>query len=357
MRMISSRLKNSLIFRSFAVMFLLIMCIHFMGVNAFVYADTFYRVRVTSDYYAVENGSESELDKLVPSNQVVEEGAPIEDIFLKFLSDNDMDFVSVDVLEMPQGLAYDDIRGCVTGTPLIMGWYQDETERVFEFYVASSCNNLGGQVTVKRVIPDVHRDYTYDWLGRGIERPPMDVISVENGSQTVMNREFIEPMRIELYNTIFDFDPISIDILGLPKGLIYESDDQEVSGAPDISVWDEGETEKIFDIWFVCEFSAVKVSLTVLRSVGDITDMRLGDFSGDGEVDDKDVVYLLRHTLSAEDYPLEGYADFNHDGAVDDQDVVYLLRHTLSREDYPLSVASTLGLDALPVEDKKTLRV
>ena len=62
-----------------------------------------------------------------------------------------------------------------------------------------------------------------------------------------------------------------------------------------------------------------------------------GDIDGDMTVDNKDVEFLLWHTLFPEDYPLPQNADFNGDSAVDNQDVEYLLWHTLFPEDYPLS--------------------
>ena len=63
----------------------------------------------------------------------------------------------------------------------------------------------------------------------------------------------------------------------------------------------------------------------------------LGDIDGDGNVTSDDAVYLLRHTLFSNIYPLNGFADFDHDGAVTSDDAVYLLRHTLFSGQYPLT--------------------
>ena len=73
-----------------------------------------------------------------------------------------------------------------------------------------------------------------------------------------------------------------------------------------------------------------KVSLNSAEEV-------LGDFTGDGEVTSADAIYLLRHTLFSEDYPVTGYTDFDGDGEVGSGDAIYLLRHTLFEEDYPLN--------------------
>lgn len=61
-----------------------------------------------------------------------------------------------------------------------------------------------------------------------------------------------------------------------------------------------------------------------------------GDLEVDGFVDNKDVEYLLWHTLYPEDYPLPGNGDFDDSDSIDNKDVEYLLWHTLFPEDYPL---------------------
>ena len=62
-----------------------------------------------------------------------------------------------------------------------------------------------------------------------------------------------------------------------------------------------------------------------------------GDLEVDGFVDNKDVEYLLWHTLYPEDYPLPGNGDYDNNSSVDNKDVEYLLWHTLFPEDYPLT--------------------
>ena len=61
-----------------------------------------------------------------------------------------------------------------------------------------------------------------------------------------------------------------------------------------------------------------------------------GDLNGDQNIDNKDVEYLLWHTLFPGSYPLELFADFNFDGNIDNKDVEYLLWHTLFPDTYPL---------------------
>lgn len=69
----------------------------------------------------------------------------------------------------------------------------------------------------------------------------------------------------------------------------------------------------------------------------DILMMILGDFTGDKEVTNEDVIHLLWHTLFPDSYPVAGKADFTGDGEINNEDVIYMLWHTLFPETYPLS--------------------
>ena len=71
-------------------------------------------------------------------------------------------------------------------------------------------------------------------------------------------------------------------------------------------------------------------------SVTIAADGAAGDFNTDGELNDDDVKYLLRHTLFPNVYPVQSNADVNNDGEVNDDDAKYLLRHTLFPNVYPL---------------------
>ena len=62
----------------------------------------------------------------------------------------------------------------------------------------------------------------------------------------------------------------------------------------------------------------------------------LGDFDYSGAIDNRDVEYLLWHTLFPDDYPLFGSGEMDGTPGIDNRDVEYLLWHTLFPGDYPL---------------------
>ena len=74
---------------------------------------------------------------------------------------------------------------------------------------------------------------------------------------------------------------------------------------------------------------------------GDIVDeaviILLGDYNYDGKVNSADAVFLLRHTLFPEKFPLNQSGDLNKDQKVSSADAILLLRHTLFPEKFPLS--------------------
>ena len=61
-----------------------------------------------------------------------------------------------------------------------------------------------------------------------------------------------------------------------------------------------------------------------------------GDMDGSGTVDTDDAIYLLRHALMPDRYPIAQSGDVDGSGAVDTDDAIYLLRHALMPDRYPL---------------------
>ena len=67
----------------------------------------------------------------------------------------------------------------------------------------------------------------------------------------------------------------------------------------------------------------------------------IGDYTGDGQITNEDVIHLLWFTVFPEDYPINGKADFTGDGEITNEDVIHLLWFTVFPEDYPLSKSTT----------------
>ena len=61
-----------------------------------------------------------------------------------------------------------------------------------------------------------------------------------------------------------------------------------------------------------------------------------GDMDDNGVLNDRDVIYLLRHIYMPNKYPVKIEVDFYVDGKINDQDVIYLLRHIYMPTKYPL---------------------
>ncbi len=62
-----------------------------------------------------------------------------------------------------------------------------------------------------------------------------------------------------------------------------------------------------------------------------------GDMNGDEELNSADAIYLLRHTIMEDLYPITQSGDVNGDGKVNSADAIYLLRHTIIPNLYPLA--------------------
>ena len=87
----------------------------------------------------------------------------------------------------------------------------------------------------------------------------------------------------------------------------------------------------------------------------------IGDLDENGVVDNRDVEYLLWHTLFPEDYPLSTSGEMDGIPGIDNRDVEYLLWHTLFPEDYPIpgtsqpsAKHSDLYIPGVSVEDMIT---
>lgn len=84
----------------------------------------------------------------------------------------------------------------------------------------------------------------------------------------------------------------------------------------------------------------------------------LGDYTGDMQVDNNDVIYLLWHTLFPEQFPVTMEADLNKDGKVTNEDVITLLWYSLFPEQFPLKAAMSAveeeAVAEIPVSEENT---
>lgn len=79
------------------------------------------------------------------------------------------------------------------------------------------------------------------------------------------------------------------------------------------------------------------VYLYYAAGVGGGEDPNPGDMNGDETLNSADAIYLLRHVIMPDLYPIEKEADMNGDGVINSADAIYLLRHVIMPDLYPLS--------------------
>ena len=91
-----------------------------------------------------------------------------------------------------------------------------------------------------------------------------------------------------------------------------------------------GRVPRATGIEYHCACGVAQGHITVIGSIR-------GDVNKDGVVNSNDAIYLLRHTLSADHYPINQDGDMNGDGTVSSADAIYLLRHVMLPDRYPLS--------------------
>ena len=85
--------------------------------------------------------------------------------------------------------------------------------------------------------------------------------------------------------------------------------------------------------------AAVAVILVFFAFFASASDVIRGDVNGDREKNSADAIYLLRHTIMPNIYPVNQFADMNGDGETNSADAIYLLRHTIMPNMYPLADA------------------
>ena len=93
-----------------------------------------------------------------------------------------------------------------------------------------------------------------------------------------------------------------------------------------------------YSIGLACKMTENGEQKTVAVKEGIITVKNYirGDMDGDGEVTDRDAIYLLYNVYFPEDFPIYQTCDFDNDGEVTDRDAIYLLYYVYFPEDFPV---------------------
>ena len=167
--------------------------------------------------------------------------------------------------------------------------------------------------------PQKPADETYTYVFTGWDKPVV-ACTADAVYTAVYSAEYIE------YTVVFN----NADGTQISSASYHYGDTLVIPDAPKAP---EGtDPEAVFRGW--TPWPAKCTGDAVFTAVFSASKVR-GDFDGDFALTDADAVYLLRHTLFPEQYPVAQSADVDKDGIVTDADAVYLLRHTLFPEQYP----------------------
>lgn len=122
--------------------------------------------------------------------------------------------------------------------------------------------------------------------------------------------------------------------------------DGAFSGCSSLSVVNYTGTKEQWDEIQIGEGNEVLAGATLVTGY-----QVMGDFSGDLVVDNNDVIYLLKHSLIPDRFPVTTNADLNADGKTDNEDVILLLKHSLIPERFPLTAAMATATVEEPAEE------
>ena len=160
-----------------------------------------------------------------------------------------------------------------------------------------------------------------------------------------------------IINGSADAAPAAITLSALPKKLVYSSGEALDLTGGTIQIHYNNDTVKVVSmnaavisgydkysagrqvLTVTAEGCTEYFTVTVTGNSGETPPVQevVGDYTGDGEITNEDVIHLLWFTVFPEDYPINGKADFTGDGEITNEDVIHLLWFTVFPEDYPLS--------------------
>lgn len=120
---------------------------------------------------------------------------------------------------------------------------------------------------------------------------------------------------------IFDFDTFESGYYHFLSGVLMAEDGYAF--ADEVQIYVNGRklpNTVVVNMGALCQF-AVNFGKLV-----DLDQIQQGDLNKDGVVDEDDAIYLLRHALMGDAYPVDQDADYDKNGVVDEDDAIYLLR-------------------------------
>ena len=119
----------------------------------------------------------------------------------------------------------------------------------------------------------------------------------------------------------FDFDTFESGYYHFLSGVLMAEDGYAF--ADEVQIYVNGRklpNTVVVNMGALCQF-AVNFGKLV-----DLDQIQQGDLNKDGVVDEDDAIYLLRHALMGDAYPVDQDADLDKNGIVDEDDAIYLLR-------------------------------
>lgn len=139
----------------------------------------------------------------------------------------------------------------------------------------------------------------------------------------------------------------TLEISRLPNRTMFLQNEELDTTGMELSVYySDGSGHTVTDGYTLEGFSSAELgTVTVIvgceeltaELVVEIVEYLPGDFDLSFTVDENDAIYLLRHVLFPELYPIHIPGDFTTDMQVTEDDAIYLLRHVLFPELYPLA--------------------
>lgn len=142
---------------------------------------------------------------------------------------------------LPTGINFDSMTNTISGTPTIGDW--SETERTRDFAITVSATDDAGNTSLETFIITVQRDADVENPDNSENAPDIVApIITPIDDFTAVENQSIEAITIET-----DEESL-IDVIGLPEGIIFNPETNDISGTPIILEWLETEETRDFSV-------------------------------------------------------------------------------------------------------------